>query len=251
MYHWYKALSLEAVLVARGIAGSIAMRRAAIFLLPYIGVIIGLDVAAHYGSVTDAHLPVQFFISQDRSFGEFLEYAFTAAISVMLIVMWRRTGAVAYLANAVLFVWLTADNSLEIHEGYGHWIAALLPLPMDFPIQANDIGEAMLFGMVGLLWLAGLGASLRAAHLRPLIHALILAGCIVIAASFGVILDIVVGSGEHTALMLEFLTWLEDGGEFAIICLSFFLALGMFNSERRVTDDQNGHTVMSAMASGP
>ncbi|MCA1748809.1 MAG: hypothetical protein LC634_04520, partial [Sphingomonadales bacterium] len=33
---------------------------AALLILPYAGVLMGLDVAAHYGALTNAHLPVQF-----------------------------------------------------------------------------------------------------------------------------------------------------------------------------------------------
>lgn len=39
--------------------------------------------------------------------------------------------------------------------------------------------------------------------------------------------------GEHTLAAKEFETWLEDGGEFAMICLSFFLAVAIFDSEKR------------------
>ena len=231
MQSWSRMLATEARLVAREIAHSPALRRAALVLLPYIGVIIGLDVAGHYGSLTGAELPVQFQISQDRSFGEYLEYAFTGAIAVLLLVLWRRTGATAYLANAVLFVWLTADNALGFHESFGHRLGGLLPIPAAGPVQANDIGEAVLFGAVGLLWAAGLLSSLRAAALRPVIHAVILAACVVAAAFFGVAVDMAVVWGERTLPMLELLTWLEDGGEFAMICLAFFLAVGLFDGE--------------------
>lgn len=231
MQGWLGTLACEALVVAREIGRSAALRRVALVLLPYIGVIVGLDVGAHYGSITGAELPVQFQISQDHSFGEYLEYAFTGATAVLLLVLWRRTRAAAYLANAVLFVWLTADNALEFHEGFGHGVAALLPIPAGGPVQANDIGEAMLFGAVGLLWAAGLWSSLRAARLRPVIHALILAACVVAAAFFGVAVDMAVVWGEHSLAMLELLTWLEDGGEFAMVCLAFFLAVAIFDAE--------------------
>lgn len=233
MESWARMLVSEARFVACEIARSPALRRAALVLLPYIGVIVGLDVAAHYGSITEAELPVQFQISQDRSFGEYLEYAFTAAVAAMLLLLWRRTGATAYLANAVLFVWLTADNAFEIHEGFGHRIADLLPVQASWQVAANDIGEAMLFGAVGLLWAAGLWSSLRAAALRSVIHALILAACVAGAAFFGVAVDLAVVWGEHTLLILELLTWLEDGGEFAMISLAFFLAVGIFDGEKQ------------------
>lgn len=233
MRGWLDSLRSETRLVLREIAASRAWRRAAFFLLPYVGLLVGLDIAAHYGEITDAHLPAQFFLSQDHGFGEFLEYAFTASIAVMLFLLWRRTGAIAYLANAVLFAWLTADNAIEFHETFGHWIAPVLPVPAGSPVRANDVGEALMFGAVGALWIGGLWGSLRSARARPAIHALILAGCIVGAAFFGVVVDMAVVWGEHTRAAREIETWLEDGGEFAMICLSFFLAVAIFDSEKR------------------
>lgn len=233
MRAWSATFLAETRAVAREIARSAALRRVALLLLPYIGVVVGLDVAAHYGSLTGAELPIQFQISQDHSFGEYLEYAFTGAIAALLLVLWRRTGGTAYLANALLFVWLTADNALQLHERFGHGLASVIATPADWPLRANDIGEAMLFGVVGLVWLAGLASSLRAAALRPVIHSLILAGCVVLAAFFGVAIDMVVVWGRHTLGLLELLTWLEDGGEFAMICAAFFLAVGIFDSERQ------------------
>jgi hypothetical protein len=230
---WLQSLRFESQVVARELSASPAWRKVGLLLLPYIGVLVGLDVAAHYGEVTAAHMPAQFFLSQDHGFGEFLEYALTGSAAVLLFILWRRTGAVAYLANAVLFTWLTADNVVEFHEAFGHWVAPLLPVPDGSPVRANDIGEAMVFAAVGGLWLAGLWSSLRASQARAAIHALILAGCVAGAAFFGVAVDMAVVWGEHTLQAKEFQTWLEDGGEFAMICLSFFVAVATFDTEKR------------------
>lgn len=233
MRAWLASLTTESIAVLRDLAASRAWRKAMFFLMPYIGLLVGLDVAAHYGEITDAHLPAQFFFSQDHSFGECLEYAFTGSVAVMLLLLWRRTGSTAYLANAVLFAWLTADNAVEFHEAFGHWVAPYLPVPGSSPVAANDVGEALMFGTVGMLWLAGLWSSLRSARPRPAIYALILAGCIAAAAFFGVAVDMAVVWGEHTLVMKEVETWLEDGGEFAMICLSFFTMVAIYDVEKR------------------
>ena len=81
-----------------------AMRLALFCIIPYACVLVGLDVAAHYGDATGAALPVQFFMSQDGSFAEFLEYALTAASAVLLFVLWLRSRALVYLTRAILFV---------------------------------------------------------------------------------------------------------------------------------------------------
>ena len=90
---WLASLTLEAVAAGRTILASKAVRTAMLFLWPWAGVIVGMDMAAHYGDATGAALPVELFISQDHSFGEYLEYALTASSAAMLFIMWLRLGA--------------------------------------------------------------------------------------------------------------------------------------------------------------
>lgn len=227
---------LEIVQVLREIARARSLRTAALFLLPYAGVLLGLDVAAHYGELTEAHMPVQFFLSSDGGFGEWLEYSLTFAIAVMLSAMWLWEGASVYLANAVLFAWLTLDNSLEIHERFGHAFDAWFGKSVEgwpLPVAPNDIGEASLFVVIGFSWFVALCLSLRNARLRPAIESMILAGCVAGAAFFGVIVDLMVVWGKHTPFMLEFETFIEDGGEFGMICVTFLIAVALFDIARR------------------
>lgn len=211
-------------------AASPAWRHVAFFLLPYAGIVAGMDAAAHYGAVTGAPLPVQMFISQDGSFGEWIEYVSTSAVAVMLLVLWRRTRAGIYLVNALLFVYLTADNALQFHERFGHWVAP--SLPHDMPLRANDLGEMVLFAVIGLAWIAALLTALRTARLRPAIHALILAGGVAGAAFFGVAADALTAWGDKSAGLIEFEAWLEDGGEFAMIVLTMLACTALFDVER-------------------
>ena len=148
---WLSSLTTEALDAARTVLSSKAVRTAIMFIWPWAGVIVGMDLAAHYGDATGAALPVQLFISQDHSFGEYLEYSLTLSCAGMLFVMWRRLGAAAYLANAVMMVWLTIDNAAEFHEAFGHWIAPYIPDPANSPVHANDIGEMLFFARCLLL----------------------------------------------------------------------------------------------------
>lgn len=232
----------ETIAVLIEIARSRSLWVAALFLFPYAGVLVGLDVAAHYGAVTDAHLPVQFFFAADGGFGEWFEYSLTFSVAVMLFMTWRWERASTHLANALLFAWLTLDNSVQIHERFGHAFAgAFAGWPL--PVKPNDIGEASLFLAIGVFWLAALFATLRNARLRPAVEALILAGCVAIAAFFGVIVDMIVVWGPHTRAMIEVETFIEDGGEFAMICIAFLAAVALFDIARRRRQ--------SAAASGP
>jgi len=148
-----------------------------------------------------------------------------------LFIMWRRERIAVYLANAALFVYLTLDNSLQIHERFGYAVGNAFADWL-LPVRPNDIGEAALFAAVGLAWLVALAISLRKAQLRPAIYSLILAAGVAGTAFFGVVVDMMVVWGFHTPALLEVETFIEDGGEFAMLCLTFLVAIAIFAIER-------------------
>lgn len=229
---WLASLVAEAREQGREIFASPAVRKAIMWIWPYAGVIVGMDAAAHYGDATGAPLPVQMFISQDHSFGEYLEYSLTAACAIMLFVMWRRLGAMTYLANAMMMIWLTLDNALEFHEQFGHWLAPAIPLPPGSPVHANDVGELMFFAMIGGFWLLGLASALSAAQPRAAVRSLFIAAGIGCAAIFGVIVDMAVTWGPHTLAQTDLQAWMEDGGEFAFLNFTFLMVVAFFHTER-------------------
>lgn len=231
--NWFSSNAAETANELHTALTSRAVRTAMLWLWPYVGVIVGLDLAAVYGDATGAALPEQFFISKDRSLGEFLEYALTGSCALMLLVMWRRLGATAYLANAAMMLWLTLDNVMEFHEAFGHWAAPAIPLPAGSPVAANDVGEMLFFALVGGFWLIGLASALLGAQRRAAAHSLLIAAGIGCAAVFGVAVDMIVRWGPHTLIQLEFQTWLEDGGEFACINLTFLLVVAFYDAEKR------------------
>lgn len=208
-----------------------AWRRAAFFLMPYVGVLVGLDVAARYAALTRVVLPDEFSLNSDRGFGEYFEYSLTAAIAVMLFLLWMRSRAGIYLLNALLFAYLTLDNSLRIHENFGHWSEPLMP--KNLPLKPNHIGEAVLLVSIGIVWLVALVIAFRTARLRPAINALILAAGVAGAAFFGVLADGISSWGSMSLKADVVASWIEDGGEFAMIFLTFLATCAMFDIERR------------------
>ena len=100
-------------------------------------------------------------------------------------------------------------------------------------MHANDIGEMLFFAMVGGIWLAGLASALFGARPRAAVHSLYIAGGIAIAAVFGVFVDMFVAWGPHTLAQTNLQAWLEDGGEFAFINLTFLMVVAFFDAEKR------------------
>ena len=215
------------------VALSRAMHRVLMLIVPYACVLVGLDVAAHYGDATGAYLPVQFFMSEDHSFGEFLEYAMTGSAALLMLLRWLRTRAPFYLASAILFAWLTIDNWVEVHEQVGLALAPVLPVPAWLPLKANHLGELFFFAAVGAVWLAGTVSAYWRSEKREAVYGLTIGACIVLTAVFGVFIDTLTSLGEHTPNMLNFLAFLEDEGEFAMLMLTFAVSVGIYDVERR------------------
>lgn len=215
------------------LARSRALRIALMAVIPYACVLVGLDVAAHYGDVTGAALPTQFFMSQDGSFAEYLEYSLTTASAVLLLLVWLRTRAVIYLANAVLFAWMTLDNWGQVHEQLGFVFAADMPIFAWLPVQPNHLAETTVLALVGVVWIAGMLLALRGADHRAAAHGVLIAIGIAGAAVFGVAVDMVTSWGEHTPGMLNLLAFVEDEGEFTMIIALFALTVGIFDVERQ------------------
>jgi hypothetical protein len=217
----------------RQLLRSPALRLSLICVIPYACVLVGLDVAAHYGDATGAALPVQFFMSQDGSFGEFLEYSLTTASAVLLFLLWLRSRGLVFLTSALLFVWLTLDNWVQIHEQVGLVLGTMLPVIEGLPIQPHHLAETAVFGVVGLVWLTGMAVAMRQADKRAAIYGALIALCIAAAAVFGVAVDLVTSWGDHGPALLNILAFIEDEGEFAMIILVFALCVGIYDIESR------------------
>lgn len=215
------------------VALSRAMHRVLMLIVPYACVLVGLDVAAHYGDATGAYLPVQFFMSEDHSFGEFLEYSMTGSAALLMLLRWQRARAPFYLASAILFAWLTIDNWVEVHEQVGLALAPVLPVPAWLPLKANHLGELFFFAAVGAVWLAGTVSAYLRSEKREAVYGVMIGACIVLTAVFGVFIDTLTSLGEHTPNVLNFLAFLEDEGEFAMLMLTFAVSVGIYDVERR------------------
>ena len=107
------------------------------------------------------------------------------------------------------------------------------PDPVGSPLAANDIGEMLFFAMVGAIWLAGLVSALFSARPKAAVHSLYIAAGIGMAAVFGVFVDMFTSWGVHSVAQTDFRAWLEDGGEFAFINLTFLMVVAFFDAEKR------------------
>ena len=203
-----------------------AVRLAAFVLFPYAALLVGMDIAARYGDLTGQELPVQFLLSQDQSFGEYLEYALMVATAIMLGLIWRSGAPVAYGLIAALFLILAGDNAFEIHERFGFWVAPLVPSGL--PMQAHHLGEPIMFVAIGILWLAAISSTLRAGQQMHVLNMLTITLCIGATAFFGIFVDAAVNFGSQSETAIQIEAFIEDGGEFAMIVMTFLAVIGIY-----------------------
>ena len=218
--------------LGRALVCSRSFRLALMLIVPYACVLVGLDVAAHYGDATGAALPVQFFMSQDHSFAEYLEYSLTIASAVLLFRLWLQSRTLMFLTNALLFVWITLDNWVEIHEKLGFVLGAYIPGFDWMPVQPHHLAETAVFGFVGLIWLAGMAVAFRKSDKTATGYGILIMLGIVGAAMFGVVVDLITSWGDHGIGVLNVLAFVEDEGEFAMTLLLFALSVAIHDRER-------------------
>ncbi|WP_228242847.1 hypothetical protein [Porphyrobacter sp. GA68] len=201
---------------------------AALLILPAAAFLTGMGIVVAYGEYHGHDLPDRLMLSRDNTFSERFEYVLTGAAALAMLLTWRRTGATAYMVFAVLFGWLTADNSLQLHERLGVLVGTVLRSG-GFPAEnARHFGEAAVMCGIGALligmivWsLAGSGALHR---LRATILLLLIGG----TACFGVVVDaidaLVFAEGSAAQQVGAFV---EDAGELWLLCLTVICALAV------------------------
>ena len=164
----------------------------------------------------------------DGGYSEIFQYVKEFWIAALLATLFaiRRQGC--YLAWSALFCYLLADDSLQLHEQGGAWLAQTLNLAPAFNLRAIDLGElmitasaaAVLFLAIGATYVKGDQAVRRFSN-RLFLLVLLLAGC-------GVLFDmieIMVAWGRPLWDLIE------DGGELLVMSLMLWYVFGQRPSE--------------------
>jgi hypothetical protein len=190
----------------------------------------------HLGMI-DA-VPEALKITHDLALPEEFNYLKWGVIAVSLIWLALRDHWFAPFAWALVFTMILLDDSLQLHEQFGAYVASWSELPSSTFFYADDVGEMLAFGMMGLTafslgailyWRSG--AAGRALSLRYGVIFLVLGG-------FGVGVDAVHQLVSHMAEGTAFATLLsqlfgmvEEGGE--MIVASFAAAMTLTTGHLR------------------
>lgn len=190
------------------------------------GVLLGLALATVYGDGQGIQFPLWFYLDVEFSFGEIWEYCLTAAAAAGLLWRYYRLREPIIGCLGLVFVWLTIDNALALHEAIGHMISPLFAFAANSQPGPDDYGELTAFGLVGSVILAELFLTAQRSSRDSVIQALAIIGMLGAAAIFGVLFDFVdhALAGE-SPLLKGALSVLEDGSEMILLSIGAVIAM--------------------------
>lgn len=160
----------------------------------------------------------RFSLEEDRGFAEVFQYVKLFWTAALLAALLLRTRILAYAPWSLLFGYLMLDDSVQIHERLGEWVATRFGFGAAMGLRPQDFGEWTVSAAVLCGFLVLLGAAY--ARARP-------AAMRVSAPLFGLLLALVVVGVAFDALHVAlrslantFLVLAEDGGEMIVVSVT-------------------------------
>lgn len=161
-------------------------------------------------------------INQDQGYAEIYMYLKELWIIILLIFILIKTKIVGYSAWILLFLYILLDDSLEIHETLGGYIASQLNFSAFLGLRPQDFGElsvsalaaVVLFSLLLLFYISG---SKSYKHVTKNIFLLFLA-----LVFFGVFIDMLnmmIKIGWEADYIFAAI---EDGGELMVMSLLLY-----------------------------
>jgi hypothetical protein len=165
-------------------------------------------------------------IEGDRSYAEIFGYFKTLIILSLLISIQRERGGPIYLAMFVIFTYALVDDAFQVHELLGLGITDALALQPFAGLRARDLGELIVWMVVGVSLLAVALAAFVRSPQPDRTNGLLLMGAFALLGVFAVVADMV-----HVVVRATFqgadllFTVIEDGGEQVTLTLTCGLAV--------------------------
>lgn len=173
----------------------------------------------------DLSLGQGFAIDRDGGYAEVFQYLKEGTIVLLLGLLALRTR-LSYLSWSLLFLYLLADDSLQVHEKLGGIVSERLEFAPLFNLRLQDFGELLVSALVGMFFLAAIAVAYwlgdRAFRKSSGYLLLLLAAL----ASTGIVADMIhqmIGS----RLVRGSLTIVEDGGEMLVMSVIVWFVVAL------------------------
>ncbi len=184
------------------------------FILIHILHLITTDAV---GLAAQNHSP--FVLGRDLGLAEAYQYVKEYWIVLLFIFLSLVKRKFIYLSWAILFMFLMMDDIFQFHERYGYIFANSLELVPAFNLRANDFGELLFTGIIGIVFsLILILPYLKSERTIKQIchHFFVLIGGLLV---FGVVFDMIQIMFMKYELMFNIFGIIEDGGEMIIISI--------------------------------
>jgi hypothetical protein len=160
-------------------------------------------------------------LSEERGYGEIWGYAKALAATAGLLALCWRSRAPVFGALAFTFALIVLDDSLMIHEVFGHRLATGLALDPSFGLRAQDLGELSVWAMLGVAVVAALAVGFRCSNRRARATAAIFFGLLAALVFVAVGIDML-NIALHDAFPGAHRLWplAEEGGELVVLSLT-------------------------------
>ena len=171
-------------------------------------------------------------LAMPRSYSEFFQYTKELWIAIILLAAGIRLRSSLYFSFSALFLYFLVDDSFELHETTGKYLADTLFFQPAFGLRPVDFGEMLVSGAIGLplLGLIALAYLKSVTATRQVAH--ILFGLIVLTVFFGVIVDMAEIMVNQPAIS-RILVIVEDGGEMIVMSIITAFTFGLSRSSTK------------------
>lgn len=181
-------------------------------------------------------VPQAFKVAGDRSVPESFNYVKWTISAFMLLLTWRGTGRVLYLALAAVFAVMLADDLLMIHEQVGAILSGWTTIRLGPGLRTQDTGELAVFGIIAAICVMILAVPFRRSdgpdRWFATRYAMIFAALVVVAVLMDAVHQAVAGwmTGPLTPYADFALALAEDGGEMFVASAAAALSIAAYRA---------------------
>lgn len=159
-----------------------------------------------------------YLLYRDRGYAEFFQYTKELWIAILFLFLAIKKKRGIFYVFSLLFIYFMVDDSFEVHERLGRLIAETFNFQGLMGLRAVDLGELLVSGLFGLLFLIALSLFFILSDQITRRIALYMGIFIVLLAFFGVALDMV-GVIIDQRAVVRIMAILEEGGEMLVMSL--------------------------------
>lgn len=183
------------------------------------------------GAFLDSRL---FLISEDRGYGEIWGYVKSLAIVAAFLACYAEARQPLFAALGFTFAVIVLDDSLMLHEVFGHRVSAALALEPVLGLKAQDQGELLVWSVLGTAVVAALAVGFRRSGRHARTVGSIFLGLFAALIFFAVVVDmlhILLNDAFRGAYRIFPLV--EEGGELAVLSLTCAAAVALRSRRAR------------------